>query len=161
VRTWWRDRSFEEFQQSRMLTRYGRWLTQDDHNRRLAMLLLGPHGPATRAMVALASPDRQAVANAPMSLRTAYDDRAGLAALQPSQLQEPGIAFERVRLLRQANREFEGFALLGALPPAPTHQEGQDALWAERRNYFIDALQARNWQAAYDAMAGHGFTGGD
>lgn len=161
VRTWWRDHSFDEYLQSRMLTRFGRWLTQDDHNRRLSMLLLGPQGPATRAMIPLASPDRQALANAQMTLRTAYDGSAALAGLQPAQLADPGVTFERVRLLRQAGREAEGFALLANLPPAPAHEEGQDALWSERRNYFIDALQARNWQAAYHAMAGHGFTAGD
>lgn len=161
IRDWWRTRSFDEAPQSRVLARYGRWLTQDDHDRRLSMLLLGPQGPATRAMAPLASPDRRALANVQMTLRTAYDPSAALAGLQPSQLQDPGIAFERVRALRQANREVEGFALLAQLPPAPTHQEGQDSLWAERRNYFIHALRARNWQAAYHAMAGHGFTSGD
>lgn len=161
IRTWWRDRSFDHDPQTRALARYGRWLTQDDHNRRLDMLLLGPHGPATRAMVDLASPDRRAVAQAQMTLRTAYDGSAAMASLTASQLQDPGVTLERVRQLRQAGRDSEGLALLANLPPAPTHQEGQDALWAERRNYFLTALRVRNWQAAYHSMAGHGFTSGD
>src|SRR5690606_25778269 len=41
IRDWWRTRSFDEAPQSRVLARYGRWLTQDDHDRRLSMLLLG------------------------------------------------------------------------------------------------------------------------
>ena len=47
------------------------------------------------------------------------------------------------------------------VPPAPTHDAGQNTLWSERRNYFLDALQQGNWRAAYDAMNGHGFTSGD
>jgi len=50
---WWRTRSFEEATQSRVLTRWGAALTQADHEARLNMLLLGPHGPATRAMIQL------------------------------------------------------------------------------------------------------------
>ncbi|MFC0632500.1 lytic transglycosylase domain-containing protein [Brevundimonas balnearis] len=161
VRDWWRNRSFEEAQQTRILTRWGPWLTQADHEARLNMLLLGPHGPATRAMVDLVSPERQAVANAVIGLRGAYQPDAFVANLTPAQAADPAVALERVRLLRAADRESEGFALLAALPSAPSHDEGQDTLWTERRNYFIDALALRNWRAAYDAMAGHGFPGGE
>src|SRR5690606_32303226 len=62
IRDWWRTQSFEEAQQSRIYSRWSGWLTSDDHVARLDMLLLGPHGPATRAMVALVPADRQAVA---------------------------------------------------------------------------------------------------
>jgi len=157
IRDWWRTRSFDEAQQSRILGRWSGWLTADDHATRLSMLLLGPHGPATRAMVNLVPYERQASANAALALRSAYapDAIGGAQAL------DPNVAFERARILRAGNRQSEGFALLRYLPPAPTHSEGQTSLWNERRNYFLDALQARNWQAAYDAMNGHGFTFGD
>jgi soluble lytic murein transglycosylase len=158
---WWRTRSFDAAAQTRILGRWGAWLTQADHDARLNMLLLGPHGPATRAMVALASPERQAIANAALSLRSAYSAEGTLAYLSPSQAADPVIAFERARILRAANRQSEGFAVLANLPAAPSHQEGQDSLWSERRNYFLDALERREWRAAYDAMAGHGFPGGE
>ncbi len=158
---WWRTRSFEAAAQTRILGRWGTWLTQADHEARLNMLLLGPHGPATRAMVSLVSPERQAIANAAMTLRTAYSSDSVVANLSPSQALDPVIAFERARILRAANRQSEGFAVLAALPPAPSHREGQDSLWSERRNYFLDALQRREWRAAYDSMAGHGFPGGE
>ncbi|WP_292064150.1 lytic transglycosylase domain-containing protein [Brevundimonas sp. UBA7664] len=158
---WWRTRSFEEATQSRVLTRWGAALTQADHEARLNMLLLGPHGPATRAMIQLVSSERRAVAEAAMALRTAYSPDAVVANLSPSQAMDPAVVLERVRILRSQNRQSEGFALLAALPPAPSHTEGQNTLWSERRNYFLDALERRNWQAAYDSMAGHGFPGGE
>ena len=161
VRDWWRTRSFEEAQQTRVLTQFGGWLTQDDHVARLDMLLLGPHGPATRAVIAMVPSDRQAVANAVLALRTAYSPDAIVASLTPAQATDPAVALERVRLLRPSGRQSEGFALLAALPSAPSHSEGQNTLWNERRNYFLDALQARNWRAAYDAFDRHGFPGGD
>ncbi len=161
IRDWWRTRSFEEASQTRILGRWGGWLTPDDHSTRLNMLLLGPHGPATRAMVALVPYERQSVANAAMGLRSAYAPDSAVANLSPAQATDPAVALERVRILRAANRQSEGFALLRYLPPAPSHNEGQNTLWSERRNYFLDALERRNWQAAYDSMNGHGFPGGD
>ena len=158
---WWRTRSFEHETQSRVLARWRSGLTQADHEARLNMLLLGPHGPATRAMVEMVSPERRAVAEAAMTLRTAYSPDAVVAGLSPSQAMDPAVVFERVRILRSQNRQSEGFALLAALPPAPSHTEGQNTLWSERRNYFLDALERRNGQAAYDSMAGHGFPGGE
>ena len=161
ITDWWRTRSFDDAAQTRILNRWGGWLTQADHEARLNMLLLGSHGPATRAMVARVPADRQAVANAVMALRTAYSPDAIVAGLSPSQAMDPAVVLERVRLLRSQSRQSEGFALLRALPAAPSHTDGQNTLWSERRNYFLDALQQRNWPAAYDAMAGHGFPAGD
>lgn len=161
VRDWWRTQSFDAALQSRFLNRWGAVLTTADHDARLSMLLLGPHGPATRAMVALASADSQAAAGAAFSLRTAYSPDAIVAGLSPSQAMHPAVVTERVRILRASGREQEGFSLLAALPGAPSHAEGQKTLWDERRNYFLDALEVGNWQAAYDAMAGHGFPSGE
>ena len=158
---WWRTRSFDEPVQTRILTRWSGWLTQADHEARLNMLLLGPHGPATRAVTQLVSPERRAVAEAAMALRTAYSPDAVVAGLTPAQAMDPAVVLERARILRSQNRQSEGFALLAALPAAPSHDAGRDTLWSERRNYFLDALERRNWQAAYDAMAGHGFQSGD
>jgi len=161
IADWWRTRSFDDGQQARILNRWSAWLTPADHEARLNMLLLGPHGPATRSMINLVSPERAAIANAVLSLRTAYDPGAMVAGLSPNQALDPAVVLERVRLLRAAGRGSEGFALLRYLPSAPLHTEGQNTLWAERRNYFLDALQVRNWQAAYDAMNEHGFPGGE
>ncbi|MBB5745837.1 transglycosylase SLT domain-containing protein [Brevundimonas variabilis] len=161
IRDWWRTRSFDDATQTRILARWGGWLGPDDHAARMNMLLLGPHGPATRAMAALVPSDRRATANAALALRSAYNADATIASLSPDQAIDPNVAFERVRILRAANRESEGFSLLRYLPAAPSHAEGQSALWTERRNYFLEALEQRNWAAAYDAMAGHGFPGGD
>lgn len=161
VRTWWRDRSFEAPEQQRMLDRFGRYLTQDDHDTRLSMLLLGPHGPATNQMLNLASPERRAIAGAHMTLRGAYAPDTVVAGLTLAQAQDPGVVLERVRILRSQGRQGEAFSLLAYLPPAPSHTSGQNTLWTERRNYFLDALQMRNWQAAYHSMAGHGFPGGE
>lgn len=161
IRTWWRDRSFDVSTQTRILNRWGAWFTQDDHDARAAMLLLGTHGPATRAMVQMSSPDMKAVGNAVLELRTAYSAETIVAGLTPAQAMHPAVVLERVRIARARGQTSVGYPLLATLPAAPSHSDGQKTLWDERRGYFITALQERNWQAAYDAMAGHGFPSGD
>ncbi|GAA0209575.1 soluble lytic murein transglycosylase [Brevundimonas nasdae] len=161
IRDWWRTQSFDDAPQSRILSRWSSWLSPADHETRLNMLLLGPHGPATRSMVALVSPERAFIANTVMNLRSAYSPDAVVAGLSPAQANDPAVVLERVRILRSQNRQLEAFPLLASLPPAPAHTTGDNTLWTERRNYFLDALQRNNWQAAYDAMNGHGFTSGD
>ena len=161
IRDWWRTRSFDEAPQSRILSAWSGWLTPADHEARLNLLLLGPHGPATLAMLGMVSPERAAVANTVMSLRTAYSPDAVVAGLTSAQATDPAVTLERVRILRSQNRQSEAFPLLANLPPAPGHTTGDNTLWTERRNYYLDALQQGNWRAAYEAMNGHGFTSGD
>ncbi len=161
VRDWWRNQSFDLNEQNRIQSRWGAWLTTDDHDARLTTLLSGPHGPATRAMVAYASPAKQQAANAAMMLRTAYAPDGVVASLPPQVAGDPNVVLERVRLLRATDRQSEAFPLLRYLPPAPSHSEGQNTLWSERRNLFLDALRMNNSQAAYDAFAGHGFPSGE
>ena len=157
IRSWWRDRSFELTMQERMLAAYGSWLTQADHEKRLDTLLYGPQGPATRAMMNLVSSDYRALAEARIALRNGSS-----SPYVPAQYEnDPGLALERARRARLSGQEWNGFAQLARFPAAPTHSEGQDLLWTERRNYFIDALQARDYTSAYHAMNGHGFPGGD
>ncbi len=161
IRDWWRNQSFDFDNQSRILSIWPNWIAPADDEARLNMLLLGPHGPATRAMIDRVSPEQRAIAQAVLALRTAYSPDTIVAGLTPAQAGHPAVVFERVRILRSQGREQEGFALLAGLPAAPTHSDGQGSLWSERRNYFLDALEVGNWQAAYDSMAGHGFPGGE
>ena len=161
VREWWREESFDLEDQERLLARWPNWLSTDDHIARLNTLLSGPHGPATQAMVSRVPAERQAIANVVMNLRTAYAPDALVVSLSPQQATDPNVVLERVRLLRAADRQSEAFTLLRYLPPAPRHATGQNTLWTERRNLFLDALRMGNNQAAYDAFAGHGFTSGE
>ena len=122
---WWRTQSFDEANQTRILGRWGSWLTPTDHDARMGMLLSGPHGPATRAMLNLVSADRRASAQAAMTLRSAYSPDSVVANLTPSQAMDPSVVLERVRILRAAGRQTEGFALLSALPAAPLHTDAR------------------------------------
>jgi soluble lytic murein transglycosylase len=162
IRTTWREKMFEAGVQSTMLARFGSWLTTDDHIARLDSLLMGPQGPAVQAMLPLVPDDNQQLAQARMALRADRSDAMSLAeALPESVRNDRGLAFEKSRWLRLHGRMDEGFALLGLWPQAPAHDDGAQRLYSEARQYFVTALQAQNWLAAYDVMAHRGFPAGE
>ena len=126
IRRFWRDRLFDPEPQQAMLAAFGAYLTPDDHLRRLDILLMGPQGPAAQALLALVSPDRQALAQSRMDLRA---DRPGAwdraLALPASVADDPGLAFEKARWLRSKDRQNEGFPLLAKMPTSAPHEDGQ------------------------------------
>ncbi len=159
VRRWWRDRAFEADVQARMLARFGSTLTQDDHARRLSVLLWGQQGPATRAMLDLVGPDGRALAEARMAFRAGRSDAQGMAdALPASVASDPGLAFDRARYLDKHGLTTAAVAALrGATPPS---NEAGQATWTERRTLMRAALVAGDAQGAYVAASGHGLSPG-
>ena len=162
IQDWWRGRLFEADVQSRMLARFGAYLTPADHSARLRTLILGPQGPALQAMLPLVSEDEKALAQAAIAQRTgAGDATTRYNALPASVVNDPAIAFERARYLRQRNLETLGLSLVRNFPRAPVDDDASARIWLERRYYFNAAQKARDWQAAYAAMANTGFVGGE
>jgi soluble lytic murein transglycosylase len=162
IKRFWREQLFDAAQQQTMLSRFGGMLDNSDHLARLNMLLLGPQGPATTAMMALVPADQRQLAEARIALRRDAANATALASAVPAYLQgDPGLAYERARYYRRRNLDTLGFPLLSQLPPAPPHAEGQELMWVERREYMKAAMRARNWRAAYDAMNNHGFPRGE
>ncbi|HEY4031615.1 MAG TPA: transglycosylase SLT domain-containing protein [Caulobacteraceae bacterium] len=154
IRRFWRDRPFDPEPQQVMLATFGAYLTPDDHQRRLDMLLMGAQGPAAQALLPLVPPDHAAVAQARMDLRA---DRPGAwdraQALPASVADDPWLAYEKARWLRVKDRQDEGFALLAKMPSGAPREDGQAGLYAESRQYFVTALQKGDDKAAYDVMA--------
>ncbi|HYE43524.1 MAG TPA: lytic transglycosylase domain-containing protein [Caulobacteraceae bacterium] len=162
IRTWWRERLFDEAIQERMHARFGSYLTQADHVARLDTLLLGPQGPATSAMLARVPAEYAALAEARRALRQNRGDAAERFRGVPASLaNDSGLAFERARSFRQSNMESAGVSYVARFPAAPHDPDSRDRIWTERKLYFNYALRARNWNVAYAAMTNHGFTGGE
>ncbi|MBX7247858.1 MAG: lytic transglycosylase domain-containing protein [Caulobacteraceae bacterium] len=162
IKDWWRNRLFDLPVQERMLARYGSWLDQNDHIRRLDTLLLGPQGPAASAMLSLVPAEYGPLAEARRALRQdRADSTARFNAVSGNLASDPGLAFERARYLRKHGMDSVGMPLVSRFPSAPIDQESLDRIWNERKFYFNAAVRARNWSAAYAAMTNHGFPRGE
>jgi soluble lytic murein transglycosylase len=162
IKDWWRNHIFEADPQARMLARFGTWLDQSDHARRLDTLLLGPQGPAVQQMLTLLPAEYRSLADACIALRRGGYDANGLVAAVPASLaNDPVLAFEHARFLRARGAEQSGVYLARNFPASPVDDDVADRMWLERRNYFNLAVRAHDWQAALGAMSNHGFTSGE
>ncbi len=162
IRDWWRNHVFEVDVQSRMRARFAAVLTQDDDNARLSALLYGSQGPAARAMVGLASADRQALAEARIALRADRSNAPQLVDLVPPALQsDPGLAFDRARFYLKHNLDVLAVGQLHAFPTViPVNPEVQGFIWTTRRALLNAALRNGDMQGAYAAVTNTGLSAG-
>lgn len=159
VRSWWRDRIFEADVQARMLARFGLGLTQEDHARRLDVLLYGQQGPACRALLDMVDAEHRTLAEARMAFRADRGDASSVADVVAPALQaDGGLAYERARYYRK--RGMDGMAVAALKGSVPPTNEAGLAAWPERRTIMRAALNAGDAQGAYSAAAGNGMTGG-
>ncbi len=158
----WRNLAFNSEAQSAMLGRFGAYLTADDHAARLDMLLYGPQGPATSAMMELVTPDQQALARARLALRADRSDAGELVAQLSASLQtSPGLAFERERYYRKHNLSVIAAGLVRYFPAStPERPEVTSEIWAERRALMFTALEGGDNAGAYAAAAAGGLQPG-
>jgi soluble lytic murein transglycosylase len=163
IRKTWTEMVFEADAQSRMLARFGGLLTPEDHVKRLDMLLYGPQGPATRAMMDLVDADHRAVAEARIALRANRSDAPSLVDQTPAALKnDPGLSFERARYLRKRGLPDAAAALIPNFPTPPPQSDAAAQIWTERRILMTAALKNRDIAGAYAAVVEHNLpTGAD
>lgn len=165
AKQWWRGRVFDATAQSNFMNAYGQYLTVEDHQARLICLLLNPQSGSTAAISALidyADDEHKAVARAVLAMRslsassdTLYETARGYNA------HNKVLAYERARFLLRKGLEPLGYEVLSDLPPASLSPEAASQMYTLRMGYFRSALKAKNYTAAYYAMAGGGFENGE
>ena len=161
IRRWWRDHSFEADVQRTMLTRFSDLLTADDHNARVETLLLGQQGPAAHDMLALLSPDQQALAEAKLALREDRSNASELVARVPPELaNDPGLAVEKARYYRQRNLDSISQGLVADFPTRISSDDASSRTWTLRRQLINAALKNGDFRAAYADATNTGMTAG-
>ncbi len=161
IRRWWRGRIFEAEAQRGMLARFGQFLTTDDHVARAETLLLGQQGPAAHDMLALLPPDQQTLAEAKMALREDRSNATELVArVSPELANDPGLAVERARYLRQRNLDSMSLTLVPNFPTQLPNDEVSDRIWTLRRQLINAALKNGDYRGAYTAATNTGMNSG-
>jgi soluble lytic murein transglycosylase len=160
VKRFWREEPFEADVQQRFLARFAGLLTVDDHVKRADMLLYGPQGPATSAVVALLPEPYGSMARARMAFRAGASNANDIFnALAPAQQTNPGVAFERAAYLRDQGLDSLALSLVPYFGPPPTH-DAAVRVWKERRALIGTALRSGQYDLAYKAAANTGMTSG-
>ena len=162
IRHIWRNRAFDLADQDAMLSRFSADLTLQDHAARLEMLLYGGDGPAARAMIALVTPDQQALARARIAFHDERSDAPMLFGEVPAALQtDPGLAFDRAHYFRKHNLELIASGLVRYFEPStPEAPDVSEEIWAERRALMFSALQSADYNGAYAAADAPGLQPG-
>jgi soluble lytic murein transglycosylase len=150
IRHWWRTQIFEADVQRTMLTRFGSFLTVDDHVQRADTLLYGVQGPALHDILALLPADQQAVAQARMALRSNARNAMQLAdSAPPSAVQDPGLAVERARYLHAQDLDSSALTLVPRFPQTMPCDEAASRVWTLRKQLINYALKNGDYRSAY------------
>lgn len=142
--------------QAAALTEFGSILTAQDHDARVDMLLWADRRTQARPLLSLMTP--QGRRNAEFRMGIAAGEGAVLTG---AALDDRGVTFERVRALRQGGEEPEAYRLLATIDARGLPETAGEAMWSERRLLMIDAIRARDWQAAYRIAANHANISGE
>ena len=153
----WIDGSFEPNDEFDIISRHGDILTADVDAQRIDHLLWRNEVTAAKRELSRVSSDTQRVAQVRMLLKS--DPSAGIRAVDnlPEALaDDPGLTFDRVRAFRRLNDLDEIAALVRRADVKATAAEGPSAWWTELNLAARDALQVKNYRAAYDIAANTG-----
>ncbi len=157
LRKAWIEGNFALDRMSFVSSKYGSYLTSDDHRKRASRLVwAGEYGQAN-AMSNWLPSDYEAMISARIKLRQASRDADAAYNRVGSSLQkDPGLLFDRARWLRKRDREAEARPLLILAAanldgPAPS----SDEWWTERNYQAREALDAGNTQQAYQIASTH------
>ncbi|MGA9658906.1 MAG: lytic transglycosylase domain-containing protein, partial [Asticcacaulis sp.] len=165
AKSWWRTKIFDSVPQSTFYQAFGSYLTPDDHKARLTCLEINFQRGSSqdiRDMTAYVDAQQTAIANAVIAMRSsaASSDSLYQAALAGDPHNRT-LAFARAKYLYGKGLETLGYGVLPDLPSAALSPDAASQLYSLRLGYFKNALKARNYTAAYDAMNGGGFEPGE
>ena len=155
----WIELDFAKDDEQVFLQRFGHLLHSQQHWTRLDRLLWDGERDQALRMLDKVDTGRQALAEARLKLaREAKDAQAAVNAVPAELRKDPGLIFERARLLRRQDRFNEAAALLD---PPPQGVLRPDLMWAELKKATRGTLDEGNVSAAYRLASAHGTNNGE
>jgi soluble lytic murein transglycosylase len=155
VREGWIDGSFEPDQEYSIIQRDGPLLTPEVDRERLERLLTRNDVSGARREISRVGAEAQRVGEARLALRTSpTSGERMLAELPETSRDDPGIVFDRTRLLRQQMNIDEIPKLLVRAPTREMAKISPTRWWNELNLDTREAMQANSYASAY-AIAAH------
>lgn len=154
IRNRWINGDFRDEELTAFYTRFGAYLSAEDHWARLDRLLWDGSGDGARRMYGLIDNNTKIVAEARIALSHQQAGALTLLDQVPSEWQsDPGLLYERVRWLRRKDRDDDA---INALQHAPSELGHPDAWWDERQIMVRRAMDRRDFGLAYKLAVDHG-----
>jgi soluble lytic murein transglycosylase len=147
----WRSADLGATDETAIWTRYGSSFTRADNDDRVDSLLFAKKSEDAARFVTAASPDRQAAFGARIAMQqNSGDADSRYAAVIGTVTRDAGLMMDRARWLR-ANNFGSSAQQLAARAHQFVYKPADPERFAEMLILLAgDAMQARNWQTAYD-----------
>ena len=158
IRNTWINSNFAKRPEQYFYKRYRKYLTRDDHLKRLDRLLWEGKNWPVRRMLRKVNSKYRALAEARLMLRHRFGNvDVAIAKVPKSQMNNPGLIYERLRWRRRKGRYDQSIELL--MPP-PDNLVRPDLWWKERAYLARMALQKGHVTDAYRLVKDHQLTQG-
>jgi soluble lytic murein transglycosylase len=158
----WIHGDFDLNQEYDIIRRHGDVLAPDVDRARLNRLLFEDETTAAKREMARVPADAQQLAQARLALHdNPWRGMDLVKALPPSLQNDPGVLFDRAKMLRQQNTVNAIPALLSRTPTRDMAQIDPGKWWAEIDAAARTAIQERSFQTAHTLIQYSGLSAGD
>ncbi|WP_419904117.1 lytic transglycosylase domain-containing protein [Kiloniella sp.] len=158
IREFWRFNYLGKTDEKKFLKKYSKIVQNDDHIKRLDILIWNKHFVAANRQLPRVSKEYQALGNARIALLKRKGNVDGLLRKVPANLQkDPGLIFARAKWRLKANRNQDAIDLLD--PPLKDPVE-PDKWWSLKHWAARKLLVNNEFEKAYRISSSHGLTQG-
>lgn len=161
IRRAWIENDFSASRQKEILAAYGRFLTTEAQQARLARLLWEQRTSDARTTAALVGQAEQALADARLQFIAGSSKASAALSQVPATLRaDPGLLYDQVRYERRRGNEHGALPLLLTAPTEPHKMVRPDSWWIERKILTRKAMSQGLYEDAYKIAAGNGLKEG-
>lgn len=156
IRQVWREDSFGNETESRILDRFPGLLTQADHRYRMERLLLKEAWGGAQRAAGLAGKDYATLVKARMGIYQGKKKAEQAFGAVPASLRDdPSYLFSRALYLRRAKKYVEAAGIITKAPRDHELRVDGDEWWAEQRLVTRELLDKGDAQTAYNVASHH------
>lgn len=151
VRNAWINNTFSSAEENEFLSAHGGILRPEDHTARLTELLAADDVNDARRQLGRVNGRSQQLAEARITLKTTPASASNVSAsLDPNQLNDPWLAYDRARALRRNGDDMGAWTVMRSAPgPLPS----PNRWWRERHIMARDALKIPDYDVSYQLTA--------
>ncbi|ABS64468.1 Lytic transglycosylase catalytic [Parvibaculum lavamentivorans DS-1] len=161
IRKAWIENDFSTRRQQEILKSFGKYLTADAQQSRLARLLWEQRTGDAQTTAALMGAEVRALADARIQLISGSSKaQAALSQVPPALRADPGLLYDQVRYERRRGNDHTALPLLLTAPTEPHKMVRPDSWWVERKILARKAMSDGLYAEAYKISAGSGLTEG-
>ncbi len=158
---WWHH-SLSRSDERQILLEFGKDLTQEDHSKRVDMLLWGNQRSSAKNLINRLSSSEKKLIQARIGLMEGLRGVDSLINAVPKNNQsDPGLLYERARWRRKRLNNYDGaIEAILEIDPFLTSITGREKIWYERRLLLRTLIKEKRWDEAYKMAAHHGLAEG-